>query len=79
MASPERVRELLEQRKAKIDAYRVIVAAPAWRTVYLDLMHFASMAPNDARSAGRYDVLARMMTAAEGINIPEVVTEKTDG
>lgn len=76
MATEHEIRsELLRRRQA---AYGQVIAAPGWSFVLLDLLAYCGQTPNDVRSAGRYDVVARMLARAEGpITLPEVV--KTDG
>jgi hypothetical protein len=74
MADGSAVREFLQQRT---DAYRTVTTAPGWRTVMLDLIAFAQQAPNDARGAGRYDAVTRIIKLAEGplsLDPPEVKT-----
>lgn len=63
--------EILRRRQA---AYAQVVSAPGWTFVLLDLLGFCVQTPSDVRSAGRYDVVARLLSrAAEGpIHAPEV-------
>lgn len=76
MATEGEIRnELIRRRR---DAYGQVVGAAGWSFVLLDLLAFSEQAPNGERSAGRYDVVARMIKRAEGpLTLPEVV--KTDG
>jgi hypothetical protein len=75
MATEQDIRSAFMQRRR--DAYGQVIAAPGWSFVLLDLLAYCGQTPNDVRSAGRYDVVARMLARAEGpITLPEV---KTDG
>ena len=75
MATEHEIRSELVRRRR--DAYGTIVGASGWSFVLLDLLAYCDQTQNEARSAGRYDVVARLMQRAEGpITIPEV---KTDG
>lgn len=64
--------ELVKRRR---DAYGQVVGVPGWQFVLLDLLAYCDQTPDSTRSAGRYDIVARLIKRAEGpITLPEVKT-----
>jgi len=82
MADHERQQQILgELHRRRREAYQQVLSSPSWHFVLLDLLAFCDQGANGTalsgeRSAGRYDVVARLIKRAEGpIAIPEVKSD----
>lgn len=73
MADQQQIHAELVRRRR--EAYGQVIGAPGWQFVLLDLLAYCDQTPDGVRSAGRYDIVARLIKRAEGpIAVPEVKT-----